>query len=779
VRLETDITKFLPDGEARQRLALSGLVKATGFSRGLVIDVALPDRLQGDLGADAAAALVDGLASDLTASGLFTSVRSGTETAMTADFQRLYFPRRLAFLSDAPTTQIPRLFSPEGLAAALGRLKDALMLPSAPLLKRLATADPVLSFTDLLQRIQDGAAKLAPRQHAGHWFSADGRHAMVLTETAAPAFDTDAQRAAIAAVRERFAARDAEAGGGFTLAFTGLGRFVVESEGRAKADIAFASTAATIASVLLFLAFFRRLRFLVLAFIPVTLGVAVAVGVLAGWKGSIHGLTLGFGGVLIGAGMDYPIHLLNGLRAPPDMAPGAEARAARAMRRNLWAGVLSSVAGFLILALSDYPGIREIAAFCIIGMLSTFAFTTLFLPPLRPWLAPRTGQRPPPASRLPIERALAALARHRTALLIGMAVLALASAAALPSLRLEDDARALDAGAPATLAEDATVRSHLPTSAFPRVILASGADLQEALARNDAVAADLAARKAAGTGPDFAGLHPFLPAAALQSENLAALAALPDPAVAVRSALATAGFKPERFQPFFDALADAREGRVAPLVPSDLKGTALGGILDGFTFDQGGRSWVLTLAGPEVAPGDLDGLARDDGTVLLLDPRALVSSLVTSSQRQTLWLVVAGILANVLLIAALRRRPRLALATLAPTLLTLLIVTGGIAALGVPLNFLHLVSLLLILCTGTDLGMFLLDEDAGAAGGAGAAPTVLPSAATTAVSFGILAFCQTSALASVGVTVGVGSVLLGVLTFATRAVAHGGRHAGS
>ncbi|RPJ37761.1 MAG: EamA family transporter, partial [Deltaproteobacteria bacterium] len=34
-----------------------------------------------------------------------------------------------------------------------------------------------------------------------------------------------------------------------------------------------------ITSVLLFLAFFRRLRFLVLAFVPVTLGVAVAVGV--------------------------------------------------------------------------------------------------------------------------------------------------------------------------------------------------------------------------------------------------------------------------------------------------------------------------------------------------------------------------------------------------------------------------------------------------------------------------------------------------------------------
>ena len=136
-------------------------------------------------------------------------------------------------------------------------------------------------------------------------------------------------------------------------------------------------------------------------------------------------------------------------------------------------------------------------------------------------------------------------------------------------------------------------------------------------------------------------------------------------------------------------------------------------------------------------------------------------------------------LANVVIIAVIRRRPRLAVATLAPTLLTLLVVTGGIAALGVPLNFIHLVSLLLILCTGTDLGMFLLDDDAGAAGGVGSAPTVLLSASTTAASFGILAFCQTSALASVGVTVGAGIVILCALTFAIRAVSQGGRHASS
>jgi predicted exporter len=774
VRLETDVTRFLPEGDERRRLALANLVKATGFSRGLVLAVAVPPAATPEAAADAALPVLDSLAADLRDSGLFTEVRTGSPAGVVEDVARLYRSRRLALLSDDPEAEIPRRFSPEGLASAAARLKDALMLPSAALVKRLAPEDPLLAFPDLLQRLQDGLSRLSPRLHGGHWFSADLRHALLMLEVAAPAFDTEAQRGVLATVRERFDARTAAAGGGFDLQMTGLSRFVVDGEDRAKSDIAYASVASTAACALLFLAFFRRLRFLALAFLPVSVGVALGLGAVAAAKGAVHGLTLGFGGVLIGACIDFPIHLLHALRHPDDPDPVRAARDAAALRRNLWAGLVTTLAGFAVLAFSDYPGIREIALFCAAGIAGSFAFTLLFLPPLRRWLLPAPGKAPPPATRLPVHRALAALSRRRAGVLAALGLVAAASLAALPFLRLESDARALDAGDPALVAEDAAVRAHLPAAAFPRFVLASGADAREALRRNDAVAADLAARKAAGTGPDFASVHAMLPSEDLQRRNLAVLAALPDPVPAAREALSAAGFKADRFQPFYDALGDARRGRIEPLRPADLDGTALAGARDGFLFPDGPRTVALTLAGPAVAPGDLDGLAGGDPAVEVLEPRALVSALVTSSQRQTLLLVAGGVLLNVLLVAGLRRQPRLAVATLAPTVLTLLAVTGGLAALGVPVNFLHVVSLLLILCMGIDFSLFLLDEDAGRGAGAGAAPTVLLSASTTAVTFGLMAFCRTSALVQVGLTVGAGILVLGLLTFAVRALAFRG-----
>ena len=96
VRLETDVTRFLPEGDERRRLALTGLVRATGFARGLVLAVSLPPAASPEAAADAALPFIDALAGDLRASGLFTDVRTGAPAGTVDDVARLYRPRRLA-----------------------------------------------------------------------------------------------------------------------------------------------------------------------------------------------------------------------------------------------------------------------------------------------------------------------------------------------------------------------------------------------------------------------------------------------------------------------------------------------------------------------------------------------------------------------------------------------------------------------------------------------------------------------------------------------------------
>jgi predicted exporter len=121
---------------------------------------------------------------------------------------------------------------------------------------------------------------------------------------------------------------------------------------------------------------------------------------------------------------------------------------------------------------------------------------------------------------------------------------------------------------------------------------------------------------------------------------------------------------------------------------------------------------------------------------------------------------------NAVLVAAYRRRVRDTVLTVVPTALALLAVVGGVALLA-PFNFLHLVSLLLILAMGIDYAVFLVGAGRGAGGNdrAVASRSVLLSALTTAASYGALAVCQTPALAGIGATVGAGIVLVCGLTF--------------
>lgn len=786
LHLETDITRFLPDNEARRQLALSGLVRSTAFSHGMVVAIALPPPPVGDAApadadaapeaaADAAVAFGDALADDLRATGLFRSVANGVAPALPRTFFDTYFPRRLAFLSDAPETAIPALFSPDGLAAALSALKDRFLLPSAPLVKQVADADPLMAFADRVQRIRESTGRMAPRIHRDRYFSADLRHHLLMLETHAAAFDTAAQAPAIDALRAAFDARNRAAGNAYALSFTGLNRFVLEGERRAKADIAWASTASTIAVALLFLLFFRRLRFLAMVFLPVAFGVAVALGVVAAVKGSVHGLTLGFGATLIGVCDDYPIHMLTHLRFATHREAQARRSAWKALAAQLSVGLGTTVIGFAFLGFSAYPGIREIALFCITGIAAAFAFTWIALPLAGRLIAPGDALRERGAGRPLTARIRRVLAPRRRAIVAGMVLLAVAAIALLPRMRLETDARALDAADPATLAEDAAVRALLPAAAYPRYLLVSGDTLQQALERNDALDAALARLKADDPALDWVSLHPVLPSAALQRRNLDALAAIPDAPARVRDALVAAGFRPDAFAPFLAALDDARAGRVVPLTPGDLAGTPLEPLAGAFHFAHDGRHWVLTLAGPE---GDLDRLSAvlpwaDD--IVRIQPSALVSSLVTSSQRETLWLLIAGIALNVAVVWAWRRRVRLTVATVAPTLLSLLAVAAGMAALDVPVNFLHMVALLLVASMGLDYAVFLVGAPQDPRGNDAAIGerSILVSALTTAVTYLVLATCQTAALRSVGATVGIGILVVCVLTFLADVAARG------
>src|SRR5262249_25034834 len=130
-----------------------------------------------------------------------------------------------------------------------------------------------------------------------------------------PALDTKAS----AEMLKRFAEVAAELppgpNGPARVRTVGGPRFAAESSQAVKRDIVLTFATSVLALMALFVLRFRSLRLLLLAQLPLVLGVAGGLLIVVSLQRHIHALTFGFCSVLIGVGIDYPIYLLNAASA--------------------------------------------------------------------------------------------------------------------------------------------------------------------------------------------------------------------------------------------------------------------------------------------------------------------------------------------------------------------------------------------------------------------------------------------------------------------------------
>jgi predicted exporter len=239
---------------------------------------------------------------------------------------------------------------------------------------------------ELLRLLELWQPETGPQKREGVWFDARGERALLIARTRAAGFDIDGQERALqrlhalfAQAREAQGATEAQGAAEMRLLVSGPGVFAVASRAAIKRDVSRISLLAVAAVSALLLATYRSLRLLALTLLPVITGVTAGVAAVSLAFGSVHGLTLGFGATLLGEGVDYAIYLF-GSAAPGSPSASAGGR----LWRTLRLGVVTSVCGFGVLMLSDFPGLAQLGLFSISGLLVAFAVTRLVLPELSP-----------------------------------------------------------------------------------------------------------------------------------------------------------------------------------------------------------------------------------------------------------------------------------------------------------------------------------------------------------------------------------------------------------
>jgi predicted exporter len=744
--VSTDITNMMPTGTPGTLAQISRELTQTELSRTMVLSI-------GARSTDHAVAAARELADALRARDDVSWVRGGLEEDQMRAVYDVYFARRHGFLTDRPET-LPALLSDEGLARKAEALKQELASPMSPLTKKMAPADPLGAFRGLIERFRGTQPALGV--HDGQFVSADGLHAIVFLGTRDSAFDARAQRAFLARLQADFDGLAAHADGPLVLESAGGNKFSVAAEASMRGDVQLVAFLGTVLVAVMLLALFPTPASFVMVALPTVAGILVATGIGLLVFTRLDGLTMGFGAALIGVVIDYPTHLLTHLMLARRGA--TVAGIVRKHRSAIWLGGLTTVASFVGLGLTSFPGFREIAFFSAVGVLTALLVTLHVLPGF--WRLsgdpPRLAARCAAALGGAVER----LRAHRGVLLavaIGSVLLAVP---AVTSLRWVDDLSKLWRMDPVVQAEDEAVRGRISQHAGSQFVIAVANAREDAVALNDEVYARLHPLVERGALGDVRSLHTFLWSRALQEENERAVRGDPTLPARIDRIFTAHGFRAGSFDAF------ARELASTPPPALDFD-TLLASPLSDLV-----RSMLVTL-GDEVAAityvsGVHDAAAvrealSDLPTAHLFDQKTFLDEIYAAFRATTVQQVFVG---NALVIALLLlryRRLRPAFAAFVPSMLVAVVLLGGFALAGVETNLLHAVSLVLVTGMGVDYGVFVVDaiqhrDDLG--------PTmlsILVCALTTVFTFGVMAVSQHPALQAIGVTVGLGVLLSVVL----------------
>jgi predicted exporter len=761
LKLGTDLTNFMPDGSRSELAAVSTALTDSPLTRTMAITFHA-DALE------VALAAAGGMADFLETHPEIEWVRASAGEQDLERLYALYFPRRYLFLSEEPEREIPRLTSDEALRARARSLRERLASPLAPLLKRVAPADPLGALERLARRLADDQTGLASVH--GRLVTPDRQYAVVLAGSRASPFESGAQARLQGDIDAAFAELSARLGGGLEMERSAAGRFAVAAEREIKGDVYKIGACSFLGVATLFALFVGSLRGFLVVSLPPLAGILVATTLGLAVFGRLDGLTMIFGASLMGIAIDYSNHLLihHGLSA------GESPReTARRIRGSLLLGALTTVASFGGLAVTAFPAFREMSFFAGVGVLAALGVSLYVLPDLIGPASQLPARSARTAARL--QRATRRLERAPRALLLAPLLALPLAALALPRLHWQDDMAQLTRFRPALVQEEQRVRARVAGIESSRFVVTLADDADAAVARSEEVRRRLVPLIESGELDGIRSLHAVLWSEDLQRRNAEALRAVPDLYPRLDAAFQAEGFRPGAFREFAETL---EQPPPPPLRLADLRQSPLADLIRPYVLPVGERLAVVTYlrgvnAGQAVQAA-LDGLDE----VHLLDQRSFVNGIYREFRQTTLRQMGVGALLVLVLVMLRYRAWRPVVAAFLPAAAVSVLVLAALALLELPVNLLHVMALLMVTGMGVDYGIFLVDSAARREGEGATLLSLLMSCLTTAFVFGTLALSSQPSLRAIGVTTGLGILLsyaLAPLTLSLTGLRRGGR----
>lgn len=677
-----------------------------------------------------AIALAKQLGDQWQASGLFDKVQWSLQADLPALRTQL-LQGRLAMLPKADRSQLidnPQAFIQQRVQSLFDPFSGFSLVPSQ---------DDWLGLTGRIQNGMPQHGSVQPDIGSGTLIAnADGKSWVLLrARTNGDAFDMHLPlRVADLLSASRQQAAQAN---GQLLAASGL-LYAADGQRQASREITWVGGGATAGILLLLLLAFRRWRVL-LAFVPVLVGMLFGAVACVAFFGHMHVMTLVLGSSLIGVAVDYPLHYLS---KSWSLKPWRSWPALRLTLPGLSLSLATSCIGYLALAWTPFPALTQIAVFSAAGLVGAYLTAVCLLPALLNNTELKPAQWPLRLAERLLGWREALLRRVGTPVLL--ALLLLFCAAGLWQLTTKNDIRQW-ISAPPQLTEEAKaiakITGYQPTSQF---FLVEGKDQQELLERQTALTQRL---------DQLVNLDELNGYLALNQ-----LVASPSEQDAVRKAL---NALPEHWQSLIDlgVPASALQAELNQLQASPV--TDIDAALAGPLGEPWRVLWLGASKNGVAGMVSLQGLnnaallrlqAQDLPGVRLVDRLGQLNTVFAATQISAAELKLASCVLIVLLLIAPFGFGG-ALRIVALPLLAALCSLASLGWLDQPLTLFSLFGLLLVTAISVDYAILMREQIGGAA--VSLLGTLL-AAVTTWLSFGLLAVSGTPAISNFGLSVSLG-----------------------
>jgi predicted exporter len=623
--------------------------------------------------------------------------------------------------------------------------------------------DPFGLFTGwTLQRAQESPVR--PRD--GRLFVADAerQYVLLVLNLKAPAFSMAAQETVLPLLAGAKAAA-AKAAPGVQVIEAGVVLHAGAASSQASGEMSTIGVGSLIGIVLLMWLTFHTLRPIGLILLSIAIGFLGSLSVCLLLFERIHLLTLVFGASLIGVAQDYGIYFLCN-RMGCDRKLSSSALLKRLLP-GLCLTLLAAVIGYLGLALTPFPGLRQMAVFSALGLVFAWLTVICWFPLL---VGPDTLKEGKLARRY--SSALAhwpRLQRNRGTLAALLAFL-LVAGFGIARLGVNDDIRLLQTPPKHLLADQIKLSKLLDAPTPVQFYLVRGSSAESVLQREEALKQRLDPLIADGSISGYQAMSNWVPSTKSQRERRALIEAkllldggpLTQLANAIDEDAAWVAAARGHLRASGQLLT--LEQFLAAPASEPWRHLWLGRVAT-----DGGTTYasIVALRGLKHAGLPLLAHAADgmDG-VQWVDKVAEISS-VLGQYRQTMGWVVLG--AYLMVYVMLYRRYRAGTwRVLAPGIVASVATLALLGLAGQDLQLFHVLALMLLLGIGVDYGIFMQertqsDEGQGQAQGQAHAMQWLAvglSALSTILSFGLLGLSQTPALHAFGLTMFIGTALV-------------------